>query len=245
MRLARLSTSEGPIRGTYDDGTVQTDDGTYQIGLDGELLPPCRPSAVYCVGRNFAETTSQMDAERPDEPNFFIKPPASLLAHDEPIRYPEFTDELTFAGELAAVIDKRCRNLDPDDVSEAVRGYTILNDVDALDQESLTARKAFDGSAPLGPWIETDVDPSSIDISIDVNGDRTQESSTDLMLFAPRELVSFLSKRFTFRPGDVVAFGGPAKPSIVAPGDEIEITYEGVGTLRNRIVAKEGTRRQE
>ena len=243
MRLARLSTPEGPICGTYDNGTVQTDHGTYEIGMDGELLPPCRPSAVYCVGRNFAETISQTDNERPDEPDFFIKPPASLLAHGDPIRYPEFTDELTYAGELAAVIDERCRNLDPGEVSDAVRGYTILNDVDALDQQSLTARKAFDGSGPLGPWIETDINPNSIEMSIDVNGDRKQESSTDLMSFAPCELISFLSKRFTFRPGDVVAFGGPAKPSTVDPGDEIEITYEGVGTLRNRVVAPEDSRR--
>jgi len=111
-----------------------------------------------------------MEYERPEEPDFFIKPPASLLAHGEPIRYPEWTDELTYAGELVAVIDERCRDVEPADVPEIVRGYTIMNDMDALDQQGRTARKAFDGSGPLGPWIETDVDPTSLDISTTVGG---------------------------------------------------------------------------
>jgi 2-keto-4-pentenoate hydratase/2-oxohepta-3-ene-1,7-dioic acid hydratase in catechol pathway len=202
-------------------------------------LPPCEPSALYCVGRNYAETLEQMDYERPEEPDFFVKPPASLLAHGEPIPYPTFTDELTYAGELAAVVGERCRNLDPEEVSDALRGYTILNDVDALDQQGRTARKAFDGSGPLGPWIETDFDPTAIDMWTDVDGERRQEANTELMLFDPYEIVSYLSERFTFRPGDVVAFGSPANPGLVEPGEAVEITYEGVGTLRNRVVAPE------
>ena len=239
MRLARLLTPEGPVAGEYDDGVVRADDGSYEVGRDGRLLPPCEPSALYCVGRNYAETLDQMEYDRPDEPDFFLKPPASLLAHGRPIRYPEFTDELTYAGELAAVVGERCRNLDPEDVPDAVRGYTILNDVDALDQQGRTARKAFDGSAPLGPWIETDADPTDVDMRTDVAGERRQEANTELMLFDPYEVVSYLSERFTLRPGDVVAFGSPANPGVVRPGDAVEITYEGVGTLRNDVVAPE------
>jgi 2-keto-4-pentenoate hydratase/2-oxohepta-3-ene-1,7-dioic acid hydratase in catechol pathway len=180
-----------------------------------------------------------MEYERPEEPDFFIKPPASLLAHEQPIPYPEFTDELTYAGELAAVVDRRCRNLDPDEVSDAIRGYTVMNDVDALDQQGRTARKAFDASGPLGPWVETDVDPTDIDMWTDVADERRQEANTELMLFDPYEIVSFVSERFTLQPGDVIAFGSPANPGLVEPGDEIEITYEGVGTLRNQVVASE------
>ncbi len=236
MRLARLSTPDGPVSGRYADGVVHATDGRYEVGVDGHLLPPCEPTALYCVGRNYAETLEQMEYERPEEPDFFIKPPASLLAHGESIPYPEFTDELTYAGELAAVIDERCRNVAPEAVPEIVRGYTIMNDVDALDQGGRTARKAFDGSGPLGPWIETDLDPTGIDMHTDVAGERRQEANTELMLFDPYEVVSYLSRRFTFRPGDVVAFGSPANPGLLEPGDTVEITYEGVGTLRNAVV---------
>ncbi len=239
MRLARLATPDGPVSGRYENGTIETPDGQYEVGRDGFLLPPADPSALYCVGRNYAETLEQMAYERPEEPDFFIKPPTALLGHKQEIPYPAFTDELTYAGELAAVIDQRCRNVASDDVPEIVRGYTILNDVDALDQQGRTARKAFDGSAPLGPWLETDVDPTSIDMWTDVTGERRQDANTELMLFDPYEIVSYLSERFTLRPGDVVAFGSPANPGLLEPGDTVEITYEGVGTLRNTVGSTE------
>ncbi len=239
MRLARLRTPDGRVvSGEYrDDGSVVTDDGTeYVAGEDGRLAPPCAPSALYCVGRNYAETLDQMDYDRPDEPDFFIKPPASLVGHGADVPYPSFTDELTYAGELAAVVGERCHAVDEADVPDVLRGFTVMNDLDALDQQGRTARKAFDGSGPLGPWIETDVDPRGIDMHTEVAGERRQDANTELMLFDPYEVVAFLSERFTFQPGDVVAFGSPANPGLVEPGDTVEITYEGVGTLRNTVV---------
>ena len=236
MRLARLLTPEGPIEGRYEDGTVVADDGVYEVGTDGRLLAPCEPSALYCVGRTYAETLDQMSYERPEEPDFFIKPPTSLRAHGESIPYPEWTEELTYAGELVAVIDERCRDLEPGEVPDVVRGYTIMNDVDALDQVGRTARKAFDGSAPLGPWIETDVDPFDVEMETFVDDERRQEATTELMLFDPHEIVSHLSRRFTLRPGDCIAFGSPANPGLVEPGQTVSITYEGVGTLENTVV---------
>lgn len=235
MRLARLQTPEGPVSGQYQDGVVVADDGEYVVGRDGTLTYPCRPSALYCVGRNFAETLDQMDYERPEQPAFFIKPPASLIGPDQAVPYPEWTDELTYAGELAAVIDTRCRDIDPETALDVVQGYTIMNDLDALDQPGRTARKAFDGSAPLGPWIETDVDPGGIDMETTINGETRQSANTELMLFEPAEVISFLSRRFTLRPGDVVAFGSPPNPGTVEPGDTVEIHYEGLGRLRNSI----------
>ena len=235
MRRARLLTPDGPVEGRYEEEHVETETGTYEVGRDGRLLPPCDPSALYCVGRNFAETLEQMEYDRPDEPDFFIKPPTSLLAHGQPIPYPDFTDELTYAGELVVVIDERCRDLEPDEVPEIVRGYTIMNDVDALDQQGRTARKAFDGSAPLGPWLETDLDPRTVDMHTVIDGETRQEATTDLMLFDPHEIVAYLSRRFTFRPGDAVAFGSPANPGLIEPGNRIEITYEGIGTLANDV----------
>ncbi len=236
MRLARLLTTDGPVAGTYDDGTIIGADGTYEVGVDGPLLPPCEPSALYCVGRNYGEKLAQMAYDRPDVPDFFIKPPTALLGHEAPIRYPSFTDELTYAGELAAVIDHRCRNVTPAAVPDVVRGYTILNDLDALDQERRTARKAFDGSGPLGPWIETAVDPVGIEMYTEINGERRQSDNTEEMFFKPATVISFLSERFTLRPGDVISFGSPANPGTIESGDVVEITYEGIGTLRNHVV---------
>jgi 2-keto-4-pentenoate hydratase/2-oxohepta-3-ene-1,7-dioic acid hydratase in catechol pathway len=239
MRLARIRTDDGVLTGEYDDGTVETDDGAYVAGEDAELLAPCEPSACYCVGRNFAETIEQMEYETPDQPDWFIKPPVSVVAPDTDVAYPSWTEELTYAGELAAVIDEECTDLAEDEVDDAVRGYTIMNDLDALDQPGRTARKAFDGSGPLGPWIETDLDPDAVDMTTHVGGELRQEANTELMLFSPREVVSFLSERYTFKPGDVVSFGSPANPGLVEPGDEVEIWYEGVGTLRNTVVEAE------
>ncbi|KAB1187622.1 MULTISPECIES: fumarylacetoacetate hydrolase family protein [Haloferax] len=237
MRLARIRTDEGVVTGEYEDGVVTADGDEYDLGDDADLLAPCDPSALYCVGRNYAATVDQMDYDIPDQPDWFIKPPVSVLDPGADIEYPAWTDELTYAGELAAVIDRECTNVSEDEVSDVVRGYTIMNDLDALDQPGRTARKAFDGSGPLGPWIETDVDPSDLDMTTHVGGELRQEANTQQMLFSPAEVVSFLSERYTFKPGDVISFGSPANPGLVEPGDEVEIWYEGVGTLTNRVVS--------
>jgi len=234
MRLARVETPSGLVTGEYRDGVVVTDDGEYEAAVE-DLLAPCEPSALYCVGRNFAATLEQMDYDRPEEPDFFIKPPTSVVGPGDPVPYPTFSEEVTYAGELVAVIDERCHDLAPEEVPDVVRGYSIMNDMDALDQQSRTARKAWDASGPLGPWIETAVDPTSLDMYTDIGGERRQEGNTELMLFDPHGIVSYLSERFTFRPGDVVALGSPANPGLVEPGDDVEITYEGIGTLRNRV----------
>jgi len=243
MRLARARTPDGIVTGTYDDGVLETETGAYDLTDDEvALLAPTTPSTLYCIGRNYAATLDQMEYERPAEPDFFIKPPVSVLGPERPIPYPRFSDEVTYAGELAAVIDERCRDIDATDVDDVVRGYTIMNDVDALDQPGRTARKAFDGSAPLGPWIETDVDPAGIEMHTEINGEERQRSDTDHMLFSPRAVIAFLSERFTLQSGDVVAFGSPANPGVIEPGDEIEITYEGVGTLRNTVAEPDDAR---
>jgi len=234
MRLARANVDGSVVEGRYDDGVLVTDDGEYEVDY-ADLCAPASPSALYCVGRNYAATLDQMEYERPEEPDFFIKPPVSVIGPGDAIPYPSFSDEVTYAGELAAVIDTECKNVPEREVDSVVRGYTIMDDVDALDQQGRTARKAFDGSGPLGPWIETDVDPSNLDMHTDVSGERRQESNTELMLFSPREIVSFLSERFTLKPGDVIAFGSPANPGTIEPGDTVEITYEGVGTLENPV----------
>ncbi len=237
MKIARVRTDERVREGEYEDGTVTADGETYRVGEDADLLAPCNPGTFYCVGRNFAETLDQMDYDRPDEPDWFIKPAVSLHHPGDPIVHPPWTEELTYAGELAAVVDERCTDLDGEgEVRDALRGWTILNDLDALDQPGRTARKAFDGSAPVGPVVETDLDPRGIEMETHVGGEKRQDANTELMLFDPFEVVSFLSERYTFRPDDVISFGSPANPGLLEPGDEVEIRYEGIGRLRNPVV---------
>ena len=238
MHLARLETDDGLVEGDLDDGILTTDDGDeYVVGEDGDLAAPCDPPVFYCVGRNYTAKIDQMAYEVPEIPDWFIKPPVSLLAPGADIVYPTWTNEFTYAGELAAVIGTECHEITEDEVDDVVRGYTILNDLDALDQERRTARKAFDGSGPLGPAIATDVDPTNLDMTTHVGGELRQEANTEQMLFGPREVVAFMSERYTLKPGDVVSFGSPANPGLLEPGDEVEIWYEGVGTLKNTVVS--------
>jgi 2-keto-4-pentenoate hydratase/2-oxohepta-3-ene-1,7-dioic acid hydratase in catechol pathway len=234
-KYARVRTDDGVTTGIYEDRVVETDDSTVTVGEDAELLAPCEPSALYCVGRNYGETVDQMGYDVPDEPDFFIKGPTSVCGPGDEIPYPSFTEELTYAGELAAVVDERCHDVAESEVDDVVRGYTIMNDLDALDQQGRTARKAFDRSGPLGPVI-ADVEPSALDVRTHVGGELRQEDNTANMFFSPREIVSYLSERFTFTPGDVIAFGSPANPGLVEPGEEVAIEYEGIGTLSNTVV---------
>ena len=238
MKLARARTAEGIIEGTYEDGMIETTDGVYEVGEEATLIAPVEPGTFYCIGRNYSGTIDQMDYEIPDRPDWFIKPAVSLAHPNTAITYPSWTSELTYAGELAAVIDRECSDLNGEDaVRDVIRGWTIMNDLDALDQDGRTARKAFTGSAPLGPVIETDRNPRDLDMQTHVSGELRQEANTAQMLFDPYETIAFLSKRYTFRADDVIAFGSPPNPGELTVGDDIEIWYEGIGTLRNSVIA--------
>lgn len=239
MRLARARTTDGVVEGRYVNSAVVTDDREYEIGTEAKLLAPCTPSAIYCLGKNYAKAIEEKGYERPSQPDFFIKPPVSVYPPNREIPYPGFSKKVTYAGELAAIVDERAFRVDPEDVPDVLRGFTIMNDLDALDQRSRTARKAFNAAAPLGPWVETDVDPVGLDMQTVISRDLRQSANTDQMLFDPSEAVSFISQRVTLTPGDVIAFGSPGNPGVVEPGDEVVIEYEGIGSLRNTIVAQD------
>lgn len=233
MRIARVQTEEGPVSGEYVDGTVTTESGqTVTVDEDTPLLPPCTPTTLYCAGRNYQDYLELKGNERPTTPHFFLKPPAALWPAHRTLPYPSFAKGVGYAGELAAVIGEACRGVDTDEANEYVLGYTIMNDLDALGEEG-AGMKVFQASAPLGPWIETDVDPMGLDLKTTIAGETRQDGNTDEMLFEPMEIVSFLSNRIELQPGDVIAFGSPANPGDVPPGETIEIWYEGIGTLVN------------
>lgn len=235
MRLVRLQTPDGPVNGRVEDGVVHGENGErYALDGEAELLPPCEPSTLYCAGRNYLDYLQHKGNERPAQPHFFLKPPAAVWPPNSTIPYPTFADGVGYAGELAAIIDRECADLDPEDVPDAVRGYTVMNDVDAIGQEG-AAMKVFTGAAPIGPWIETEVDPHGLDLRTTIGGEIRQEGNTEDMLFDPYDIVAYLSERVTLHPGDVIAFGSPANPGEVEPGEDIEIYYEGIGTLENTL----------
>lgn len=238
MRIARVDTPNGIVTGEYDDGVVETEVNSYRVGEDASLLAPVEPSSFFCVGRNYAEYNEATGYEEQDFLHWFIKPPISLHHPDQPIPYPSFTEQFGCAAELAAVIDESCKDVAADEAHEYVRGFTIMNDLDAEDQPEVTSRKAFDHSAPLGPWIETDIDPTGLDMETRVNGTIGQAANTEQMLWGPWEVIAELSRYVTLRPDDVVAYGSPESPDPLEPGDEIEMWYEGIGTLRNTVAER-------
>lgn len=247
MATARIRVNGSVLRGDYDDGTVTVDGERYVVGTDAELLAPVDPSTVYCLGRNYEgylDANADVLTERfgeatvPEELHFFLKGSTCVVGPGDPIPYPTFSDELGYAGELAAVVGERCKHVAPADVADVVAGYTVMNDLTAKDQPRLSEMKVFDGSAPLGPVV-ADVDPSSLDMQTTVDGEVVQEANTSEMVRSPATAVAALSERVTLRPGDVVAMGSPANPGTVDPGDEIAVWYEGVGTLRNTVAPPE------
>lgn len=206
---------------------------------EARLLPPTSPTKIVCVGFNYRDHAQELQVEIPKEPLFFLKPPSALVAHHEPILYPPHTRQLDYEGELAVVIGRRCRNLRPDQVRDVILGYSILNDVTARDVQKVEKQwvraKAFDASAPYGPWVETELDPSDVRITTRVNGEVRQDSSTRYMIFDVFELVAEASRYMTLEPGDVIATGTPPGVGPLRPGDVVEITVEGVGTLTNPV----------
>ena len=234
MRHVRVRTPAGIETGTLAGQEVVTAAGTYAADAV-EWCVPTAPSAVYCVGRNYASTNAEMGYERPSEPTFFLKPPAALVAHQQPVVTPRFTEHLVGAGELAVVIDTDCRDAAPADVDAVVRGYTILCDMDARDQQTLTARKVFQTAAPVGPAVVTDVDPAAMAMRTTVAGAEVQAGSTAELLFDVPTVIAYLSARVQLRAGDIVAMGSPGHTGPLEAGDVVRASYEGLGTLETPI----------
>lgn len=238
MRIARAETDDGIVTGEYKNGAIITEAGSYELENDEALLAPSTPSVFYCVGRNYPEYPDSTETERTEYFHWFLKPAVSRADPNGIIPYPSFANELGCAGELAAVIGKESKNLTEDTVKDAVLGFTVMNDLDAEDQPEVSSRKAFDHAAPFGPWIETDVDPTDLDMRTEINNEIVTEANTSQMFWGPWEVIVDLSRRMTLKEGDVIAFGSPGSPRTLEPGDKMEMWYEGIGTLRNTIGEK-------
>lgn len=204
-----------------------------------KILPPVYPSKVVCVGLNYRDHAKELDMELPDEPVLFLKPPTTVIGHDEAIIYPPESRQVDYEAELAVVVGQTAHKILPEDVPEFIAGYSVLNDVTARDLQQKdgqwTRAKSFDTFCPLGPWMETEMDSANQKISMHVNGELRQDSNTRNMIFPVEELFSFISHIMTLNPGDVIATGTPPGVGQLQVGDVAEATVEGVGTLSNPV----------
>jgi len=207
------------------------------------LLPPCQPSKIICVGRNYAAHAAEHDSDVPDIPLLFFKPPSSLIGHGAVIELPPQSERVEHEAELAVVIGKSGRWIRPESASEHIFGYTIGNDVTARDLQredaQWTRAKGFDTFCPLGPWIETNLDAADLLITCRVNGQIRQMASTHDMVFNIAHLIAFSSAVMSLEPGDIILTGTPAGVSPITEGDVVNIEIEGLGTLENPVTKAE------
>ncbi len=207
-----------------------------------ELLVPCQPSKIIAIGKNYPEHAAEMQSEVPQLPVIFLKAPSTLIPSGLPIILPPQSAQVEIEGELAVVIGKQSRWLESGEVQDAIFGYTIANDITARDlqrNDSQWARsKCFDTFCPLGPWIETEFDPSDAIITSHINNSMKQMSSTRDMVFDPLQLVLYTSTVMTLNPGDIILTGTPAGVSPIVDGDTVSIHIDGIGSLINPVEAE-------
>jgi 2-keto-4-pentenoate hydratase/2-oxohepta-3-ene-1,7-dioic acid hydratase in catechol pathway len=208
------------------------------------LLAPVQPGKVLGIGRNYAAHAREHDHEVPEVPIVFSKPPSSIIGPEETIYLPPQSQQVEHEGELVVVFKKRGRWIAMDNVDGYILGYTLGNDVTARDLQrrdvEWTRSKGFDTFGPLGPWIETEFDPSDVMISCHVNGEMRQMASTRDMIFNIRQLVAFVSSVMTLEPGDVLFTGTPAGVGLLQPNDRVEVRMEGLGSLVNPVALEPG-----
>jgi 2-keto-4-pentenoate hydratase/2-oxohepta-3-ene-1,7-dioic acid hydratase in catechol pathway len=210
------------------------------------LHAPVTPGKIVCVGRNYAAHAAELGNAVPEEPLIFLKPPSALIGPNDPVVYPAISERVDHEGELALVIGKRCRNLRPEEAGDVIFGYTVANDVTARDlqrkDKQWTRGKGFDTFAPVGPWIDTEFDPTGRRVRCLVNDEVRQEGDTDDFIFSIGEVLAFITRFMTLEPGDLVLTGTPEGVGPVQPGDVITVEVEGLGALSNPVVAEEETR---
>lgn len=253
MKLLRFSTPDlSPRYGwLYEDQIGQIDGdpfGSYRR-LDSDipvesvtLLPPVIPGKIICVGRNYEAHAREHDAQVGDIPIIFLKPGTSLIGPGDPILLPPQSNQVQHEAELAVVIGKRGRWINPQNGMDYVYGVTIGNDVTARDLQrsdtTWTRGKGFDTFCPVGPWIDTELDPADVLITCHVNDEMRQMASTRDMIFTIPQLVVFISSVMTLEPGDLILTGTPSGVGDLIDGVTVSINIEGLGTLTNPVKAE-------
>jgi 2-keto-4-pentenoate hydratase/2-oxohepta-3-ene-1,7-dioic acid hydratase in catechol pathway len=266
VRIARFTVGEDPqfgvVTGEVDEHGIPDEDcvivalngDPLYVGLhlsdqeypiaDVRLLAPVLPrSKVVGIGRNYAAHAAEMGGEVPAEPLMFLKPNTSVVGPGDPIFYPRQTRELHYEGELAVVIGRICRDVPAEKAADVIWGYTVGNDVTARDLQrsdvQFTRAKGFDSFCPLGPWVETELDVTDLRVQTFLNGDVKQDGTTSDMIFDVPTLVAHVSSVMTLLPGDVILTGTPEGVGPMDVGDEVEVSISGIGTLTNKVKARD------
>jgi 2-keto-4-pentenoate hydratase/2-oxohepta-3-ene-1,7-dioic acid hydratase in catechol pathway len=251
MRLVRFRHGDRIATGAIQPGseTIQVIAGTFfedplptgdEIPIDDVmLLAPVLPSKLVCVGKNYAAHAAEFGMDVPEEPLLFLKPSTAVIGPGDAIRLLPINRRTDYEGELAVVMGRLARNVRAEDASRFILGFTCANDVTLRDlqrpDDQWTRAKGFDGSCPLGPWIETSVDPTDAVVETRLNGDVVQHASTSDMVFGVAELIEYVTTFMTMLPGDVLLTGTPEGVGRIQAGDTVEVEVEGVGTLRNEV----------
>ncbi|MGV9308808.1 fumarylacetoacetate hydrolase family protein [Nonomuraea sp. NPDC003727] len=254
MRIARFSTGDEVVFGVVEGDVVSAIAGHpfNQVQFTGErypladvrLLAPMLPSKVIAIGRNYAEHAKELGNEVPEEPLIFMKPSTSVIGHGDAIAYPTAQSRrVDYEGELAVVIGRLCREVPVERAKDVIFGYTCANDVTARDLQKkdvqFTRAKGFDTFCPIGPWIQTDLDPADLALTTTVNGEVRQSGRTSQLINDIPALVAYVSAVMTLIPGDVILTGTPAGVGPLEIGDEVSVGIEGIGTLTNKVVSRD------
>jgi 2-keto-4-pentenoate hydratase/2-oxohepta-3-ene-1,7-dioic acid hydratase in catechol pathway len=251
MKFTRFQTENEVCRGVLEGRNIKQITG--DIFSDWEytghvyetnqvkLLAPLEPNQIIGIGANFVVKKEELPESLPDIPVFFFKPVSSVVGPEESIVIPESIDSVKFESELSVVIGKEARNVPVEEILDYVFGYTVGNDVTAPqffhEAGHWTIGKSFDTFTPLGPVIETELDPFNVRVEARLNEEEKQNSPTSLMIVPIREMISYLTKVMTLKPGDVILTGSPVGAEMVKAGDVIECEIKEIGTLKNTFAA--------
>ena len=253
MRLVRFRFGDRIATGAIDEGSqnIRILQGTFfedpiptgeQVPLDDvRLLAPVLPSKLVCVGKNYAAHAAEFGMEVPEEPLLFLKPSTAVIGPGDPIQLLPISTRVDYEGELAVVIGRIARNVRAEDAFKFILGYTCANDVTLRDlqhsNDQWARAKGFDGSCPLGPWVETVLDPNDIRIETRLNGEIRQAAQTSDMVFGVAELIEYITEFMTLLPGDVLLTGTPEGVGRLSTGDVVEVEVDGIGALQNAVVS--------
>ncbi|WP_019414757.1 fumarylacetoacetate hydrolase family protein [Paenisporosarcina sp. TG20] len=214
---------------------------TFNI-CDVKLLAPLQPNQIIGIGANYVTKKEDLPSELPEIPVFFYKPTSSVIGPEEQIVIPKGIEQVKFESELAIIIGKEAKNVPESRVLDYVFGYTVGNDVTAPQffhkDGHWTIGKSFDTFTPLGPVIETELDPFQVKVEAKLNGIEKQNSETELMIIPIRKMISYLTTVMTLKPGDVILTGSPIGAELVDAGAVIECEIKGIGILRNTFVTE-------
>jgi len=240
MKRFRYSLNPG-VEPTVTDSNADVLYGP-DVPAGGRLLPPCSPSKIVCVGRNYPEHARELGNEPPKEPLIFLKPPSSLIASGDSIVYPSLSERVDFEGELGVVIGKRARHVKAAEAGDYVLGYTCVNDVTARDLQrkdgQWTRGKGFDTFCAAGPCMvpREDIEFAQLTVRTFVDGDKKQESPVTEMMFGVDVIIAYVSEFMTLEPGDLIATGTPPGVGPLLPGSKVRVEIEGIGVLENTVI---------